>query len=217
MARPIRTEESIETPERLIAVASSEFARRGFEGARLADIAEEVGIRRPSLLYHYPSKQDLYSAVIKSAFDDLGRALEGALARSPRSPRSTDPRKSEAFLDRFDELIKRCVSFFDQRPDIAVLILRELLDGHGPGQSLLLEAGVPLLLRVEKFIREEGEGVARRELSVRQALLQVFAGILVKAAAGPLREPLWGKQDKTRALARALFISPAPAAGSEES
>lgn len=205
MARPIRTPDTAETPDRLLAVASAEFARRGFEGARLADIAEEAGIRRPSLLYHYPSKQDLYSAVIHSVFSELGRALEGALVKT-----------QTGFVERFDELVKRCVAFFDDRPDIARLILRELLDGTGPGQSLLLEAGVPILLRVEKFVREDGEQVTRREVPVRQALLQIFSGILVKAGSGPLREPLWGKQDKTRALARALFLTPARAADDVE-
>jgi AcrR family transcriptional regulator len=194
MARPVRTAESAETSGKLLAVASAEFARRGFDGARLADIAEEVGIRRPSLLYHYPSKQDLYAAVIRQAFSDLGLALQSA----------TD--EKAPFQTRFDELVKRCVAFFDDRPDIATLILRELLDGHGPGQSLLLEAGVPILLRVEKFIREEGKNIARRELPIRQALLQVFSGILVQASAGPLREPLWGKLDKTRVLAKMLVF-----------
>lgn len=205
MARPIRSPDTAETPDRLLAVASAEFAERGFEGARLADIAEEAGIRRPSLLYHYPSKQDLYSAVVHSAFRALGSALEGALLKTHAT-----------FVERFDELVKRCVAFFDDRPDIARLILRELLDGHGPGRSLLLDAGVPILLRVEKFVREDGENITRRDVPVRQALLQIFSGIIVRAGSGPLREPLWGKSDKTRALARAIFMTPARAADEVE-
>lgn len=195
MVRPIKSATDAETSERLLRVATQEFARRGFEGARLSDIAEEVGIKRPSLLYHYPSKQELYGAVIQSIFVELGRALASAVERPNGS-----------FVERFDDLVKQLVLFFDAHPEIATLILRELMDGHGPGQSLLLEAGVPLLLRVEKFIREDGEGIARKDIPARQALLQIFATTLVKCAAGPLREPLWGKTDKTRALARAVFI-----------
>jgi AcrR family transcriptional regulator len=197
MVRPIKSPNDAETSDKLLFVAALEFARRGFEGAKLADIAEEVGIKRPSLLYHYPSKQELYVAVIRRAFADLGAALEGATAKSEGT-----------FVERFDDLVKRLLVFFDEHTEIATLILRELLDGHGPGQSLLVEAGVPLLLRVEKFVREEGDGIARKDLPVRQALLQIFATTLVKCAAGPLRDPLWGKTDKTRALARALFIAP---------
>src|SRR5688572_30189325 len=182
MARPIRSPDDLETSDKLLAVARGEFAKRGFEGARLSDIAEEVGIKRPSLLYHYPTKQDLYSAVVNRAFADLGTALEGATQKSGAS-----------FVERFDELVKKLVAFFDERPDVATLILRELVDDQGPGQLLLLDAGVPLLLKMERFVREEGDGVTRRDLPIRQALLQTFAAVLVKSASGRLREPLWGK------------------------
>lgn len=194
MARPRTRPDEVQTTERLLLAAETVFARDGFEGAKLADIAAEVGIRRPSLLYHYPSKQALYSDVIQSVFGDLGQAL-GAATTTPGS-----------FSERFDLIIKALVLFFDARPSVATLILRELVDGRGPGHALLLEAGVPILQRIERFVKEEGRGAARPEVPIRAGLLQVFASVLVRAAAGPLRDPLWGKTDRTRVLARILFM-----------
>ena len=54
----------IDMKERILGVASRMFARRGFSGTSVQAIAEDVGIRKPSLLYHYPSKAALREAVL---------------------------------------------------------------------------------------------------------------------------------------------------------
>ena len=44
-------------------IALCHFARNGFEGASLAEIAAEVGIKKPSIYNHFKSKDDLFMAV----------------------------------------------------------------------------------------------------------------------------------------------------------
>lgn len=194
MGRPKLRADETATTERLLFAAAEEFADRGFEGARLADIAERAGITRPSLLYHYPSKQELYTAVIHAVFAELGAALaEGTRERG-------------SFLDRFDAVVRRLTAFFDARSDVARLLLREMLDARGPGHALLVEDGVPILQKMERFLRDEGHGLVRADLPLRPAIMQTFVAVVVRTASGPIRDPLWGKTDKARVLARALFL-----------
>jgi len=47
--------------------ALSHFARNGYEGTPLSDIAKEVGIKTPSLYAHFRSKEELFFSV----FDDV--------------------------------------------------------------------------------------------------------------------------------------------------
>ena len=71
MGRPRRSDSQVATTERLLTAAEKRFGKNGFDAARLSDIAKDAGITRPSLLYHFESKEKLYDAVVARAFDKL--------------------------------------------------------------------------------------------------------------------------------------------------
>lgn len=48
------------------------FARHGYRGTTIAQIAREVGLTDAGVLYHYPTKADLFWAVV-DMFEDLQR------------------------------------------------------------------------------------------------------------------------------------------------
>ncbi|WP_411348180.1 TetR/AcrR family transcriptional regulator [Paenibacillus sp. WLX2291] len=51
----------------LLNIGLSHFARDGYEGASLAKIAAEAGIKKPSIYAHFDSKADLFYKVLKRA------------------------------------------------------------------------------------------------------------------------------------------------------
>lgn len=180
MGRPPAGAFDLATPERLLSAAEAEFARAGLAGARLEDIARQAGIRRPSLLYYFPTKEVLYARVVRRAFARLARALLGAMTHRGE------------FAERVEATAEALARSFRRDRALGPLILRELLDGHGPGRAILLEETVPLLDEVERFVRREGKGRLRPGLSVRSAILQGAADILLRSVSGALERPLWG-------------------------
>ncbi len=194
MGRPVASGSTETTAERLLDAAELRFARHGVGATRLADIAEDVGIRRPSLLYHFASKDLLYAAVVRRSFGRLGAALVAAMARRCD------------FVERALGVVSTYAEFLDRNPAHARLLIREFLDADGPGSDLLLGEVVPLLDVVERFIRVEGHGHIEPTLPVRAAILQIASGTILRAAAGALRTPLWGAVDHARALARQLLL-----------
>ena len=60
--------------------ARAVFAREGFSGATLDAIADRLGIRKASLLHHFPSKEALYAEAVESLVEEMLGVLAVAIA-----------------------------------------------------------------------------------------------------------------------------------------
>jgi len=58
------------TAKKIQAVALKHFSQKGYDGTSLADIAGEVGIKKPSIYAHFESKFDLFAAVVEEVSED---------------------------------------------------------------------------------------------------------------------------------------------------
>ncbi|HJR18449.1 MAG TPA: TetR/AcrR family transcriptional regulator [Actinomycetota bacterium] len=63
----------------LIALAVELFGARGFEGTSLDAVAESAGVRKQTLLYYFPGKNELFDACVDELAARLGATLERAL------------------------------------------------------------------------------------------------------------------------------------------
>jgi len=194
MGRPKSGSFSVPTIDRIREAAESAFGERGYVGARLEDIAAVASIRRPSLLYYFSTKEVLYAAVVNRLFDDLRASLTEQIG------------KEGDFATRLVALAESFRDFAFARPAFGQIVLRDILDHRDPVFHLLQAELVPVLDLVCEFIKKEGRGQIARRLPVRGAIVQFCADVLLRSGAGPLRTPLWGAKDQTRAMIRNTFL-----------
>ena len=65
--RPVKNpDQDQQTRDRIIDLAYSAFAKNGYSKTSLQSIANELGITRPALYYHFASKEDLFIEVYES-------------------------------------------------------------------------------------------------------------------------------------------------------
>ncbi len=120
------------TAQRLLEAALAAFAERGYEATSLDDIANECGVRKQTLLYHFSSKEELLGAVIDHTVATLAGQVQAAIHRSP------EPRRAGVdALFRIGAL----------RPELLELI-REVLRLGPPRSDRLLAAAEPFLDRL---------------------------------------------------------------------
>jgi len=62
---------SLSTEEKILEAAKTIFHRKGFEGARMQEIADEAGINKALLHYYFRTKENLFDAVFKAAFREI--------------------------------------------------------------------------------------------------------------------------------------------------
>jgi TetR/AcrR family acrAB operon transcriptional repressor len=74
------------TRSRLIAGAARVFARRGYGEATLDEVAEEAGLTKGAVYWHFASKSDLYLALLEERVKQEAAALPAAIGEAADSP-----------------------------------------------------------------------------------------------------------------------------------
>jgi len=136
--------------EAILAEAERQFARFGFEGVSLDSIAAVLDMSRQNLLYHWPSKEELYRAVLDSVMDEWMACMTAI----------TEASEPQAALNAYVEVKLR---FSRDRATGNAVFTREIMAGAPRYQDVLKARVMPLLhADVERFERWADEGLIRR-------------------------------------------------------
>lgn len=65
--------------QQILSAAMTVFADKGFEGATMDDIVAEAGLSKGGLYWHFKSKDDIITAILKAFFDDEMVTLKSAI------------------------------------------------------------------------------------------------------------------------------------------
>jgi AcrR family transcriptional regulator len=183
------TSSVLSTRDTILVVARQRFAERGFAGTSLNDIAEEVGIRTPSLFHHFPSKLALYRAVLLDAFDDWFALMDQAAQPTPPDPTEGWP--------QVERVVRTAFRFFVERPDFVRLARWEALEG---GTVLVEELAAvlrPLFERGVAFLEREMDAGRIRRCDARRLVITGYGAVLSYLSDAPLVGSLLGEDPLT--------------------
>lgn len=88
--------------EQLTEIACRLFAKKGYEGTSLRDIADEAKITKAALYYHFPNKEALYERIVLESMQALVDSVREAMSRGkgPLDKVRLFMEASADFLDR---------------------------------------------------------------------------------------------------------------------
>ncbi len=159
--------------ERILSAATRTFAERGFDGTTLQAISDDVGVTKQTLLYHYPSKDQLRLAVLDTLFAHWRERLPAILQAVTSG------------LDRFDGLTSEMVRFFVDEPDWARLVTREMLDNPDETRELLADNLRPWILLIAQYIRDgQKSGIIYEDVHPEAYVMEVIVLAIGTVATG---------------------------------
>lgn len=74
------------TSKKIQEIALKFFAEKGYDATTLADIAGEIGIKKPSIYAHFASKMDLFLAIAETAQTDYHDCWQQAIIKTAHLP-----------------------------------------------------------------------------------------------------------------------------------
>ncbi len=162
-----------EMRDRILQQATRLFAQRGYGGTSVQAVADAVGIRKPSLLYWFPSKDALRQQVVEGLLEHWKREIPTLMAQA------------RSGHDRFASTITALVAYFAAEPDRARVMLREVLDRPDATRALMAEHLRPWATVVTDYIRMGQElGRVHPDVDPEAYVVMVVTMVLSTVAMG---------------------------------
>jgi TetR/AcrR family transcriptional regulator len=181
-----RTPQPPSSRDKILDVAEARFARSGFGGVGMREVAEEVGLGKSSLFHHFASKDALYFEVIGRTLERIAQGVEPVL-ESGGAATERLARTSDAMVDALAE-----------HPTSAPLLLRSLFEMYPLSDDVPPEGQAvdQILIRlIEQFQRLVRDGIASgefRDVSVPDTTQTLIGAAVFHFASGEFGEKLFG-------------------------
>jgi len=172
--------------DKILDVAEARFARTGYPGVGLREVAVEAGLGKSSLFHHFRSKDALYLEVVKRTLERIAAAVEPALLGPGTA------------TDRLSATSDAMVDVLAEHPTTAPLLLRSLFEMYPRDDERAVESQAvdALLARLtDRFQQLVRDGIASgefREVSVPDATQTFIGAAVFHFASGEFGEELFG-------------------------
>ena len=160
------------TRERILDAATDMFGVRGVDAVSLDMIAADVGVAKQTLLYWFPSKDDLVQAVLVEAASELTIATEAAIRATGDDP-----------LDRIEAVVRAVFRPAVRRPALLGLIREVSRLSPAVGDRFHAELR-PLVDRAVGYLQKEMD-----RGRIRQADPRLIAALCYATVTGIATEP----------------------------
>jgi TetR/AcrR family fatty acid metabolism transcriptional regulator len=170
------------------------FARSGYHGSRVGDIAAEAGVAH-GLLYHYfSSKDEVLETVFRENFGELlerFRAVEAA---------------DEPAGDKLEGIAKILLRTWRNDPDLVTVMVRDV--ARSPQLQVQVDEVREAFAIVQRVIeRGQEEGAFRKDVDARLASWIVYGGLEEVLTGWVLGQLPYGDEEVARAERTAIELA----------
>jgi TetR/AcrR family transcriptional regulator len=170
--------------DKILDVAESLFARRGYAGIGLREVADASSLSKSALFHHFRSKEQLYHEVILRV---LLRIRERFAA---------DAERSESPREQLERWLEDLIDMLAEQPTAARLLLRSIFeeeDAAAPEADATEALLISIIGDAEQLIRRGIECGELRRVSTPHTLLTLIGATVFPFAASEMGEQILGR------------------------
>lgn len=179
-----REKQTSVTAQGILTAAAGIFAERGFEGARVDDIARAAGVNKATLYYQIGDKEALYHAVLDRVLGQTVEEIAQALGD----------------IDDCEERIRRFIRIMGRNVGVmrytAPIMLREVADGGRNIPDALLPYMAQFLNLLNGALAEGQRQGRFRQADSFMVHMLIVGSLMIYSANEPIRQRLAALHDK---------------------
>ena len=157
--------EKFGTKEKILDAALESFSTSGFDATSLDVVAKSLGVRKQTILYHFPTKKGLLNAVVERAAGNLINSIEEVL--------NSDLKGWERI-----EALARMIFRLALREPLLLGLLREVSRPGSVGSERLRILMTPLMDRATLWMQSEMEVGRMRRTDPRLVILSAYSTVV---------------------------------------
>lgn len=169
------TEKNQNTEKSILDAAKRVFIKKGLQGARMQEIADEASINKSLLHYYYRSKEKLFNAVFQAAFKFMFPKFTKEFMRVDVS-----------LFDKIRFFFKNHIEFLKQNPHLPQFILHEISQNPQRLADLISNRAESLIAVVQQQIENEHAKGIIRYIDAKQLVINMLSLSVFQFAARPL-------------------------------
>ena len=174
----------ISAEEKILNAAKRVFENKGMDGARMQEIADEAKINKSLLHYYYRSKQLLFEAVFKMAFNKLAPQINGIF------------NSDESIFEKIKNFSDNYTTFMIKHPYLPNFILQELNRNPDFVKELISTNTFPSISKFQDQIRGEVKNGKIRPIAPEQLFINILALNIFPFIGAPLLKGFINATDK---------------------
>ena len=160
------------------------FIKKGFEGARMQEIANEAGINKALLHYYYRSKDNLFESVFREALLDF----------IPQIGKIFDSNKS--LFEKIKFFVEKYINLIIENPLIPIFVLQELNRNPEHLVNMIIDKGVNPQMFIFQIQKEVDDGNIR-PIDPRQIFVNILGLCIFPFVAKPILKGVLFQNDET--------------------
>ncbi|HEY5511278.1 MAG TPA: TetR/AcrR family transcriptional regulator [Prolixibacteraceae bacterium] len=161
------------TKEKIVHAAKLVFIRKGMDGARMQEIADEAGINKALLHYYFHSKQELFNEVFYGILSNLIPGLISIF------------KLDIPFVEKIEAIVMQYDSFMLMNPFLPQFVIREINRDPDQLSRFMTDKGLDFE-KVEEMINKEVETGRIRPITFQHLFVSVIGMIIAPYVGRPL-------------------------------